>query len=70
MKHKGIMQREFKSGFIPYVSLFGLEAKSLPIKRIIVGPHNNRKYSAGTLVKFLQLKDMKIEVTVSATPLR
>lgn len=56
-----------KNGFgIPYIELFGFEDNSLPIERIIVGPHQDKEVRAQVLQE--RLANTGIKVTYSETP--
>lgn len=70
MKSRTVLVREFKEGFVPYIRLLQREGRSLPITRIIVGPHVGRQESAAKLARFLRFKGLEIPIEISRTPLR
>lgn len=66
--HKTLKEVHFRDNLSPYIALFGGEKESLPIERIIVGPHANKELRAERLKKYLAIKDISIEVSCSQTP--
>jgi len=54
--------------YVPYIEIFNTPDTILPIERIIVGPHKNKKARADTLSRILKTKSMNIDVTISDIP--
>jgi hypothetical protein len=68
-RHKTIKDVRFRENLSPYISLFDDVEELLPIERIIVGPHLNKELRKERLIRYLAMKNMKIDVSCSQTPL-
>lgn len=60
----------FKDKFIPYIDVFAeLPNRTLPIKKIIVGPHAEKRLREERLKRYVSLRKHGIEIICSETPL-
>jgi len=66
---KKIKPVKFRHGFSPYIEIGCAEGERLPIERIIVGPSLVSENTKAKLQAFLELRGLKIEVSISETPL-
>jgi len=67
-KHKQVRSISFKQGLVPYIDVFGSMELTLPITKIIVGPSVDKDDRRATLERYLALRGLQVEVTVSDTP--
>ncbi len=68
-EYKNIKTILFKDNFVPYVNIFGdLEGRSLPIAKVIVGPHADKQGRRDRLCRYLEIRGIEIEVFCSETP--
>jgi hypothetical protein len=68
-KDKKVKSILFKDKLTPYINLFhDIEDRSLPITKIIVGPHADKEGRRERLNRYLELKCLPIEATCSLTP--
>jgi hypothetical protein len=66
---RSLKQVHFKENLTPYIVLFeGINVK-LPITRIVVGPHREKELRAQKIRRYLETKQLKIDVACSETPL-
>lgn len=72
LKRQGPVFYHDAGGFktIPRIHLFENSGSHLPIKRIIVGPHENKEKHAAELRNWLEIHGHKIPVTISQIPFR
>lgn len=62
-------QIHFRDNLVPYIILFEGMNVTLPVERIIVGPHREKELRTEKLKRYLEMKGLKIEVHCSETPL-
>lgn len=59
----------FKDRLVPYIALFEGLGRSLPITKIIVGPHRDKELRLQRLKRYLELRNIDAEAVASRTPL-
>lgn len=59
---------KFRGSLVPYIELFEGLDRALPIKAVIVGPHEDKEARTRKLRKYLDYKGLKIEVRCSEIP--
>jgi DUF2971 family protein len=66
---KTVKPRYAKANLASYIVLFETAKQTLPITKIIVGPHRDKEKRREELQRYLELSDAEIDVFCSKTPL-